>query len=148
MTPALPMLRLQAAHYAAIRARLRGPMHLQFVPVPPRRPTLTETDRIAEIIRRTRHARTPERIRTAATAVFELGADDLASPCRADRFTRPRMIAMALCRHLLSRYPTGSFPRIGAAFGGRDHSTVIHAHDRYRALVERVALSLQSEPTT
>ena len=43
---------------------------------------------------------------------------------------RPRRIAMALSRELTQN----SYPEIGQAFDGRDHSTVIHACERVREL--------------
>ena len=42
---------------------------------------------------------------------------------RSRSITRPRQIAMALARELTNH----SLPEIGDAFGGRDHTTVIHA---------------------
>jgi chromosomal replication initiator protein len=43
---------------------------------------------------------------------------------------RPRQIAMALAKELTSH----SLPEIGDAFGGRDHTTVLHACRRIKAL--------------
>jgi len=48
---------------------------------------------------------------------------DLLSPRRTRTITRPRQIAMALAKELT----THSLPEIGDAFGGRDHTTVLHA---------------------
>ena len=45
---------------------------------------------------------------------------------RSANIAYPRMVAMYLCRMLTDQ----SFPRIGLEFGGRDHSTVIHAVDK------------------
>ena len=45
---------------------------------------------------------------------------------RSANIAYPRMVAMYLCRMLTDQ----SFPRIGLEFGGRDHSTVIHACDK------------------
>jgi len=48
---------------------------------------------------------------------------ELLSPLRARNIARPRQLAMALCKELTNL----SLPEIGAAFGGRDHTTVMHA---------------------
>lgn len=53
----------------------------------------------------------------------ELTLEDLKGPDRSKRIARVRFAAMAAIRH-----QTGfSFPQIGAFFGGRDHTTVMHA---------------------
>ena len=48
---------------------------------------------------------------------------DLISARRARVVARPRQVAMYLCKMLTSK----SLPEIGRGFGGRDHTTVIHA---------------------
>lgn len=57
------------------------------------------------------------------SAEFRVSAADLKSHRRSRPLTLPRQIAMYLCRHLA----LASFPSIGEKFGGRDHSTVMHA---------------------
>ena len=54
---------------------------------------------------------------------FDLKLSDLKSKRRTKNLALARQIAMYLCR----RYTATSYPAIGAEFGGRDHSTVIHA---------------------
>jgi chromosomal replication initiator protein len=54
---------------------------------------------------------------------FKINVSDLLSSRRTRSITRPRQIAMSLSK-LLTRH---SLPEIGAAFGGRDHTTVLHA---------------------
>jgi chromosomal replication initiator protein len=55
---------------------------------------------------------------------------------------RPRQIAMALAKELTPL----SLPDIGEAFGGRDHTTVLHAVRKIEALVARdIALSEEVE---
>ncbi len=61
---------------------------------------------------------------------FELKPLDLVSARRARAVARPRQIAMYLSKRLTTR----SLPEIGRKFGGRDHSTVIHAVRRIEAL--------------
>jgi chromosomal replication initiator protein len=51
---------------------------------------------------------------------------ELNNHLRTAKFVRPRQIAMYLCRELLDK----SLPYIGQRFGGRDHTTVLHAVKR------------------
>lgn len=64
-----------------------------------------------------------EQIQAAIAARFLLLPGDLKGPQRLRRIARPRQVAMYLSRRLTPR----SLPQIGRAFGGRDHTTVIHA---------------------
>ncbi len=52
--------------------------------------------------------------------------DDFLAKKRTRNVAFPRQIAMYLCRELTDY----SLPRIGDFFGGRDHTTVIHAHNK------------------
>lgn len=61
-------------------------------------------------------------IKTVA-AHFKIKPSDLKSQKRNRKYAVPRQIAMYLCRELCRQ----SYPEIGASFGGRDHSTVIHS---------------------
>ena len=54
---------------------------------------------------------------------YNLRMSDLLSPRRARAIARPRQVAMFLSKTLTSK----SLPDIGRRFGGRDHTTVIHA---------------------
>ncbi len=65
-------------------------------------------------------------ITDAACAHFGLTADELLSSSRVARISGPRQIAMYLARELTE----DSLPTIGRHFGGRDHTTVMHAHRR------------------
>lgn len=68
----------------------------------------------------------PPRVRTIQDVVaehFELSFDELLSGGRSRSFARPRQVAMYLCKRLTRR----SYPDIGRRFGGRDHTTVLHA---------------------
>lgn len=67
-----------------------------------------------------------ERIRNAVAVYFHLEIAELCGKRRLRRIAYPRQIAMYLCRELTQ----GSFPQIGYAFGGRDHTTVMHAHHK------------------
>ena len=73
---------------------------------------------------------TIDEIQRAVSAYFELKPIDLVSARRARVVARPRQIAMYLAKRLTTR----SLPEIGRKFGGRDHSTVIHAVRRVEEL--------------
>ena len=66
---------------------------------------------------------TVENIQKTVADYFRIRVSDLNSKRRYRSIVRPRQIAMALARELTNR----SFPEIGAAFGDRDHTTVLHA---------------------
>lgn len=66
---------------------------------------------------------------------FQMKVSDLKSKRRTKTVVYPRQLAMYLCRTLTD----GSFPEIGRQFGGKDHSTVIHA-------VRHVGERIQRDP--
>ena len=65
-------------------------------------------------------------IKETVAKYFNVNKDDLASDKRSNDITFPRQIAMYLCREVANL----SFPKIGADFGNRDHSTVMHAYKK------------------
>jgi len=65
-------------------------------------------------------------IQKAVADYYNITVDTLKSKKRSNNIAYPRMVAMYLSRMLTDE----SFPRIGLEFGGRDHSTVIHAVDK------------------
>ena len=65
-------------------------------------------------------------IQDVIAAYFNLRVEDLKSQRRTRNIAYPRQIAMYLSRKLTDM----SLPKIGEEFGGRDHTTVIHAHDK------------------
>ena len=67
---------------------------------------------------------------TATT--YGLSVADVTGPSRKQPLAQKRQIAMYLCRELTDL----SLPKIGQAFGGRDHTTVIHAVDRVKSLIQ------------
>ncbi len=73
---------------------------------------------------------TIDEIQRAVSAYFDIKPIDLISARRARAVARPRQIAMYLAKRLTTR----SLPEIGRKFGGRDHSTVIHAVRRIEEL--------------
>jgi chromosomal replication initiator protein len=68
-------------------------------------------------------ARSIAEIKAAACEQFGISPDELVSPARTARVTWPRQVAMYLARELTHE----SLPVIGRQFGGRDHTTVLHA---------------------
>ncbi len=66
---------------------------------------------------------TVENIQKTVADYFKIRVADLHSKRRSRSITRPRQLAMALAKELTSH----SLPEIGDAFGGRDHTTVLHA---------------------
>ncbi|EFS55357.1 chromosomal replication initiator protein DnaA [Cutibacterium acnes HL002PA2] len=74
---------------------------------------------------------TPERIIAETADYFDISADDLLGTSRAQTLVTARQIAMYLCRELTDL----SLPKIGAEFGGKDHTTVMHADRKIRALM-------------
>ncbi len=70
-------------------------------------------------------------IQAAACEQFGVSPDELLSATRTARVARPRQLAMYLARELTAE----SLPAIGRQFGGRDHTTVLHAWRRTSALI-------------
>jgi chromosomal replication initiator protein len=66
---------------------------------------------------------TLQNIQKTVAAYYKMRLSDLHSKRRNRQITRPRQIAMALAKELTNL----SLPDIGDAFGGRDHTTVLHA---------------------
>ena len=75
---------------------------------------------------------TIENIQKTVAEYYKIRVAELLSKRRSRSVARPRQVAMALARELT----THSLPEIGDAFGGRDHTTVLHACDRIRELRE------------
>jgi chromosomal replication initiator protein len=72
-------------------------------------------------------------IQTAACEQFGISSDELLSTSRAARISGPRQVAMYLAREMTDE----SLPAIGRHFGGRDHTTVLHA---WRRTATRITL--------
>ena len=64
---------------------------------------------------------------------YKIKVSELLSKRRSRSVARPRQVAMALCKELTNH----SLPEIGDAFGGRDHTTVLHACRLIKQLVEK-----------
>jgi chromosomal replication initiator protein len=73
---------------------------------------------------------TIENIQKTVADYYKVRMADLLSKRRSRSVARPRQVAMALAKELTSH----SLPEIGDAFGGRDHTTVLHACKRIKEL--------------
>ena len=81
---------------------------------------------------------TIDNIQKTVAEYYKIRVADLLSKRRTRSITRPRQLAMALCKELTNH----SLPEIGDAFGGRDHTTVLHACrkiDELREADQRIA---------
>ncbi len=71
---------------------------------------------------------------------YHIQLKDLKGKKRVKSIVVPRQIAMYLARELTDN----SLPKIGAEFGGKDHTTVIHAHEKIQQLMDS-SVSMQNE---
>jgi chromosomal replication initiator protein len=86
---------------------------------------------------------TVENIQKTVAEYYKIRVADLLSQRRSRSIARPRQVAMALSKELTNH----SLPEIGDAFGGRDHTTVLHACKRVKELREterRIAEDFQN----
>ncbi|HYY64438.1 MAG TPA: chromosomal replication initiator protein DnaA [Gaiellaceae bacterium] len=74
---------------------------------------------------------TIERIQEVISERFSLSLDELCGDKRSQNIVYPRQVAMYLSRELTD----SSLPKIGKQFGGRDHTTVIHATSKIARLI-------------
>jgi len=75
---------------------------------------------------------TIENIQKTVAEYYKIRVADLLSKRRNRSIARPRQMAMALCKELTNH----SLPEIGDAFGGRDHTTILHGCRKIAELVE------------
>ena len=75
---------------------------------------------------------TVENIQEEVAKKYNIRMEDFAAKKRTKSIAFPRQIAMYLSREMTDL----SLPKIGEEFGGRDHTTVIHAHDKISKLLE------------
>jgi chromosomal replication initiator protein len=73
---------------------------------------------------------TIDNIQKTVAEYYKIRTTDLLSPKRSRSIARPRQVAMALAKELTKH----SLPEIGSAFGGRDHTTVLHATRKITSL--------------
>ncbi|MCF6254032.1 MAG: DnaA/Hda family protein, partial [Thiomicrorhabdus sp.] len=76
---------------------------------------------------------TLDNIQKTVADYFKLRVADLLSKRRTRNIARPRQVAMAIAKELTNH----SLPEIGDAFGGRDHTTVLHAVRKIKELREQ-----------
>jgi chromosomal replication initiator protein len=74
-----------------------------------------------------------ELIQQNVSSYFNLTVSEMAAPRRSINIARPRQIAMYLCKEITSF----SYPEIGKAFGGKDHTTIMHAVKKIESLSDK-----------
>ncbi|MES0327368.1 MAG: chromosomal replication initiator protein DnaA [Gammaproteobacteria bacterium] len=79
-------------------------------------------DALRDLIALQDRAVTIENIQKTVAEYYKIRSSDLLSSRRSRSITRPRQLAMALSKELTNH----SLPEIGEAFGGRDHTTILH----------------------
>jgi chromosomal replication initiator protein len=86
-----------------------------------------------------------DRIQATVSERFKLSRDELCGDRRSQNIVYPRQVAMYLSRELTD----ASLPKIGREFGGRDHTTVIHATSKIARLIreDRSVYNLVQELT-
>ena len=77
-----------------------------------------------------------ESIKKAVCKKYNIKITDIESKKRNREFSQPRQIAMYICREMTDL----SYPKIGESFGGRDHTTVLHAW-------EKISKQIKLDPT-
>ena len=95
--------------------------------------TLESTQEVLHDILKSHDRRvTIEEIQKRVAEHWNIRLADMSSERRARAVARPRQVAMYLSKQLTSR----SLPEIGRRFGGRDHTTVMHAVTRVTELMK------------
>ena len=74
---------------------------------------------------------TVDDVKQETATYFDVSVDDLLSQSRTQTLVTARQVAMYLCRELTEL----SLPKIGQEFGGRDHTTVMHAYRKVKDLM-------------
>ena len=92
----------------------------------------TAQDLLQDLLRAHDRRLTMEEIQKRVAEHFKIRVSDMSSARRSRAVARPRQVAMFLSKQLTSR----SLPEIGRAFGGRDHTTVMHAVRKVEELVK------------
>ena len=87
---------------------------------------------LRDLLRAQQQAISISNIQKTVADYYQLRLADLTSKRRTRSLARPRQMAMALAKELTEH----SLPEIGDAFGGRDHTTVLHGCRRVRELIE------------
>ena len=85
---------------------------------------------LADLISLNQRLITIEQIQKITAGYYKIRVSDILSTKRDKKNTLPRHMAMALCKDLTNN----SLPSIGDGFGGRDHTTVLHAYKKIQRL--------------
>ena len=85
---------------------------------------------LADLISLNQRLITIEQIQKVTASYYKIRVSDILSTKRDKKNTMPRHMAMALCKDLTNN----SLPSIGDGFGGRDHTTVLHANRKIQKL--------------
>ena len=85
---------------------------------------------LADLISLNQRLITIEQIQKVTATYYKVRVSDILSTKRDKKSTLPRHMAMALCKDLTNN----SLPSIGDGFGGRDHTTVLHANKKVNKL--------------
>ena len=85
---------------------------------------------LADLISLNQRLITIEQIQKITANYYKIRVSDILSTKRDKKNTLPRHMAMALCKDLTNN----SLPSIGDGFGGRDHTTVLHANKKIQRL--------------
>lgn len=88
---------------------------------------------LADLFRLHSRVATLDDIQREVAGHFNIRVSDMHSPRRSREVARPRMVAMYLAKQLTTK----SYPDIGRAFGGKDHTTIMHAVKTIPALMEK-----------
>lgn len=98
------------------------------------RPVTLETaqDVLRDLLRANDRRTNVEDIQRKVAEHYNMRVSDMHSPRRSRAVARPRQVAMYLAKQLTSR----SLPEIGRKFGGRDHTTVLHAVSKIEELCQ------------
>lgn len=84
-----------------------------------------------------------EAVQKIVADFYKINVTDLKSPKKIKLFSYPRQVAMYLCK----KHVKSSFPEIGNKFGGKDHTTVIHACRKIEKLLESDSMIQQDIST-
>lgn len=74
-----------------------------------------------------------ELIQQIVASYYNIKSEEIKSKKRTQEITYPRQVAMYLCRNLTDL----SLPKIGEAFGGRDHTTILHGYEKIAKDLEK-----------
>lgn len=95
--------------------------------------TSLAADALKSMIKDSNKEITISKIQKEVASYYEITLDELKGRRRVQTIVLPRQIAMYLSRELTD----ASFPKIGNDFGGKDHTTVIHAFEKIKRVLEK-----------